>query len=199
MALSSSTFTLAGGAVSDLFAAQGAKQSAAMQAKGLNIQAQGLRLKAQGDIAEAQSYDLASALAEKNKQYTIESTAIQQAQLDRSIMQAQGSIEATVAAGGLKDSGSVLDVLADSARQGAIAHQVLAKQGEITEAGYEEQAKSYDVMSSAARMAAAGEMDIASQTDQLAQMTLAAGDKVAKADTISAGVKGAAAIASLFV
>jgi hypothetical protein len=56
-----------------------------MQAQGLRLQAQGLRIKAAGDIAEGKEYTLASTLARQNEQYVVESTAIQQKQLDRQI------------------------------------------------------------------------------------------------------------------
>jgi hypothetical protein len=194
-----SSATFASGAVSDLFAGFAAAQNAKLAAAGLNLQAGGLRIKAEGDIAEAQSYDLASALASANKQYTIESTTIQQAQLDRQINQTIGSQQAGTAGAGLAASGSALDILADSASQGALAHEVLAKQGLITEAGYDEQAKSYDVMAGAARMAAAGEMSLAAQTDTLAQQTVAAGQKTETMDFISSAAKGAAAIGMLMI
>lgn len=199
MAFSVSTLNFASGAVSDFFAASAAKQSGALNASSLNLQASGLRLKAQGDIAESQQYDLAAALAAQNKQYTIESTVIQQAQLERQVQGTIGSQTANIAASGLKNSGSALDLLADSASQGRLAHDVLAKQALITEAGYEEQAQSYNIMSSAAKAAAAGEMSIASQTDNLAVQTQQAANKQAKADYISAGIKGAAAIATLAI
>lgn len=199
MALSSTALNFAGGAVSDYFASLAAKQNAQLSASGLNLQASGLRIKAQGDLAESQQYDLAAKLAEKNKQYTIESTAIQQAQLERSINQTMGTQEAGTAGAGLKTSGSAIDLLADSAAQGRLAHDVLAKQGLITEAGYEEQAQSYNIMSNAARMAYSGEMSIAAQTDQLAQQTIDVGNKQATNLMWSAGIKGALAVAALAI
>jgi len=48
-----------------------------------------------------------------------------------------------------------------SAAQGALARSVLVTQGQITEAGYTEQANNYAVMSSTARATAAGELTIA--------------------------------------
>jgi hypothetical protein len=176
------TFTNLGGAVSDIFAGFAAETQASLTAQGLNIQAYGtltgaqltaqgmdisaagintqaagLRIKAAGDIAEGQEYDLAAALARKNEAYTEESAAIQSMQLDREISGAMGTAKATAGGSGLEISGSVVDILADSAAQGALAHSVLEKQTAISVAGYEEQAQSYDVMSAAARMAAGGE------------------------------------------
>jgi hypothetical protein len=116
----------------------------------------------------------------------------------------------------------VVDILADSASQGALAHAVLDKQEAISVAGYEEQAQSYDTMSAAARMAAGGETSIADATDaiaartvalgsktaaigeivaqqqqSLAQQTEAAGKSAATGDFIGAAIKGATAIAGL--
>lgn len=199
MALSKDTFGLAGGAVSDLFAGFAAPLKYGMQATGLRLQAQGLQTKAAGDIAEGRQYGLAAGLARQNEQYIVESTAIQQKQLDRSITLAIGGQTAATAGAGLKTSGSALDLLADSAAQGALAKDVLAKQGLIQEAGYEEQAKSYDIMQSAANYAAGQEMDIAAKTGALAQQTQDLGKMEQTADFASAAFKGAAAVASLFI
>lgn len=185
------------GASSDLFKGFADKASADIKAKGLNLDAQGLRIKAQGNLAEASNYDLAGDLALKNEQFTTASTAIKQMQLDRSITQAQGGIQAETAGSGLKMSGSSLDVLRDSAEQGALTKQVAGSQGLITEAGYEEQRQSFETMSGAARYAAAGEMDIAGKTDQLANDTRRLGDLQAAGDWTSAAIKGATAIAGL--
>jgi hypothetical protein len=247
--LSSSTFTNLGNSVAGIFSGFAAETNASLQAQGLRIQAygtltssqlsaqgmsiqalgidtqaQGLRIKAQGDIAEGAEYDLAAALARKNEAYTQESAAIQSMQLDREISGTMGTARATAAASGLKESGSVVDILADSAAQGALAHSVLEKQTAISVAGYEEQAQSYDVMSAAARMAAGGETSIADATDAIAgqtralgaqtaqvgatvagqQMSLAqqtedAGKSAATGDFIGAALKGAAAVAGLFL
>ncbi len=144
------------------------------------------------------NYELPAGLARQNEEYVKESTAIQQTQLDRQIYQTIGGQQAGTAGAGLAASGSALDLLADSAAQGALAKDVLAKQGLITEAGYEEQAQSYDTMAAAGRMAYAGEMGIAAQTDVLASETQQAGKVAATGDFISSAIKGVAAVASLF-
>jgi hypothetical protein len=249
MALSDSTFTNLGGAVSGIFAGFAAETQASLTAQGLNIQAygtltqsqlqaqgldisaagtrttaQGLVIKAAGDVAEGQEYDLAAAFARKNEDYVNESAAIQSFQLDREIASSRGTAEATAGGAGLKESGSVVDILADSAAQGALAHTVLEKQAAISVAGYEEQAQSYDVMSATAKMAATGEKSIADATDAiateqealgtrtaalgvttaeqqtgLAQATVSAGNQAATGDFVGALLKGAAAIAPLAI
>lgn len=183
MAVSSSTFSNAGGAVTDLFNAFGAEQQA-------NISAQGTRLKAAGDLSEADQYDLAQTLAEQNKQYTATSTNIQQSQLDRSATMQIGGEKAAQAGAGFAASGSGLDVLADSASQGALAKETLGQQGLITEAGYEEQANSYGLMASTARTTAAGEEQIASEQESAGQTSM-------WGDIAGGLLKGAAAVASI--
>lgn len=150
-----------GGAVSDLFTASAD------------------RSKAQGDFAEAQDYDLASGLATQNEEFTVQSTAIKQAQNDRQIYQTMGGVTADTAGSGFAASGSSLDVLRDSAAQGALTKAVAGQQGLITEAGYDEQAKSYANMQAAAIMAGNAENNAATGAD------------------IGAGIKGVTAAASI--
>jgi hypothetical protein len=80
----------------------------------------------------------------------------------------------------LAQSGSALDLLRESASQGAMTKAVLGEQGLITEAGYQEQAKSYTDMASAA--------GVAIDADKLA----------AKGAYVAAGFSAAAAVASVF-
>jgi hypothetical protein len=154
-------FSSAGGAVSDLFAAS------ADRAKGA------------GDRIEAQNYDLASSLATQNEKFTETSTAIKESQQQRELMFNLGGQQADTAGAGFAASGSSLDILRDSASQGALTHAVLGQQGLITEAGYTEQAQSYTNMAGAARMAAD------------------AADKAAEGSTITGIIKGVAAVASI--
>lgn len=142
--LSQNTFSNIGGAVSDLFGAQGAMTSA------------------QGAEDEAKAYKLASGLAKQNQEYTQESTAVQEMQQNRVAMQAQGSAQADVAGAGFSNSGSGLDILRSNASQAALASGVMAKQGAITEAGYQEQAQSYSIMSDAAMEQAKADKEAAS-------------------------------------
>lgn len=162
MAFGANTLSDAGGAVSDLFAAAGDQAKAA------------------GDRSEAQDYGLASDLAGQNDQYTQTSTAIKEAQQQRQVTQALGTTSADVAGAGFSASGSALDIMRDSASQGALAHAVLGQQGLITEAGYQEQQQAYTNMQGAANAAASAE------------------DTAAMGADITAGIKGAASIATLF-
>lgn len=154
-------FTDIGGAVSDLYAADADRSKA-----------QGLRI-------EGQEYGLAASFAEQNKQFTQESTDIQEYQAARKATQTIGSQRADVAASGFGEAGTALDLLRDSANQGALTKGVLANQGAITEAGYEEQAQSYNLMQQAANTAAD------------------AADKAAQGAGISAIIKGVAGVFSM--
>lgn len=149
MPIGANTFSFAGGAVSDLF-------------KGF------------GDEVEGKNYDLAAQLAEKNVQYTQMSTAAKTMQAQRQLTMGLGETTADVAGAGFGQSGSALDLLRDSASQGALHEAVLKEQGLITEEGYKEQAQSYKNMASYAKEAEEG-------------------------DFIGAALKGAAAVATLFI
>jgi hypothetical protein len=162
MSFGASTLTSASGAVSDLFAGEG------------------LRAKAEGDRLEATNYDRASVLATQNEKFTETSTAIKQAQLDRENFKMIGGQQADIAGAGFAASGSALDLLRDSAQQGALTKAIGAEQGLITEAGYTEQADSYTTMAKAARMAADAD------------------ENAATGATITGAIKGITAIASLF-
>jgi len=225
MALSSTTFSDLGGAASELFAGFGAQQKANLQGEGIQIQAKGtqisadstritaesLRTKAQGDLAEASNYDLASGLATENAAYTNISTRIQQSQALRQETQTIGSQRAGVAGAGFSSGGTALNLMRDSANQGALAQGVIGMQGAITEAGYKEQASSFDTMAAAGRATAASEIDIAGKTDliagqqdqlaneqmNLANETKATGTLTEIGDFVGGALKGAAAIATL--
>lgn len=159
--LSNTTFSDTAGGVSDIFSSFGHDA------------------KARGDIAESLNYQLAAGYANENEKYTELSTGIKELQLNRSIYQAIGGQQADVAGAGFAASGSALDLMADSANQGALAKSVLAQQGIITEAGYREQAQSYTNMSNAAIQAADAEK------------------KAGVFSTITGGLKIAAGLASI--
>lgn len=211
MAVSQATFSDLGGAVSDLFAGIAATTSANLKAQGLQIEAMGtditaqsLITKAQGDIAEGQEYGLAATLAQQNSAYTAASTRIQASQEQRTITQTMGTAKAAVAGSGLASGGSSFYLLRDSAAQGGIALAALRQQGAITEAGYNEQAASYQLMQTTAQTTATEETAMAGKEEQiataqrnLAAETAAAGKSAAVGDFLAGAVKGVAAIATL--
>jgi hypothetical protein len=169
MAFGQSTFSDFGGAASDLFSGIIGNESA--------------DIKAQGDLAEAKSYEMAAGLALQNEQFTKTATAVKEAQNDREVYQTISQQQAGVAGGGLAESGSALDLLRDSASQGALSHEIIGQQGLITEAGYQEQHDSYVNMANALRSAAAAEENIGSDTGLFGAIT--------------GGIKFAAGIATL--
>lgn len=163
MAFGTGTIGNLGGAVQDLFGAE---------AHGLK--AKGLRL-------EAENYGEAAGFAKQNAEFSRISTGIKLAQQDRETYKALGGITADVAGAGFAMSGSALDILRDSASQGALMRSVAEQQGLIQEEGYNVQARSYENMAKAAQFAAEAE------------------DKAGEASLWSAGFKGAAAVASIFL
>lgn len=193
-----------GAAASDIFAGQAdqAKAGAAeAQANQARTASQADLLKSQGDLAEGVAYGKAAGLADENAAFTAQSTAIQQAQADRTLFLSTGETKADIASSGFGEGGSAGDILRSSASQGALNRAVLGQQGLITEAGFTEQASSYRSMQSAA--------GLASQEDVLAsqgELQAAAGyEQEASADRtaatgsdISAVIKGVAGVAALF-
>jgi hypothetical protein len=175
--LSSTTFNDFGGAisgvgsaVSDLFAAEGAQY------------------KAEGEEFEKQNYLEASQLAAQNEQFTQQSTAIKEGQADRQLYMSLGKTSAGVGGAGLAASGSALDILRSSAQEGATTRAVLGQQGLITEAGYAEQAQSYQNLASAAQ--------VAIDADESAEKGDTLGAVFAGGGALMKGVSG---IASLFI
>lgn len=157
MAISSGAISSFGGGVSDLFAAQGDK------AKQTN------------DYLEGKEYGLASDLATKNEEFAATSTAIKQAQQQRELTMSMGQTQADVAGGGFAASGSGLDIMRESASQGALTHAVLGEQGLIQEAGYKEQAQSYSLMQEAANNAGNAEGNASTFADITGGLKIAAG------------------------
>lgn len=171
MAFGTGTIRDFGGAVSDLFAS--------------SATAQGLRLKAQGDIAEGENYSLAANLAKQNATYEEMSTKVKETQAQRAEYLGIGTERADIAGSGFSMSGSALDLLRSGAQQGALQKQIVSEQGQITEAGYNEQATAYTNLANYANFAASQEESMAGKAQQ--------------AGYISAGIKALSGAASLFV
>lgn len=162
MAFGSGTIGNLGGAVSDLF------------------NADSYRLRAQGKRLEAQNYDEASGFSLQNARISQVSSDLKEAQQERALTKTLGGQQADIAGAGFAASGSALDLMRDSASQGALSLAVGNLQGLITEEGYQVQARSYTRMAEASRLAAEAD------------------ENAADASVWSAGFKGAAAVASIF-
>jgi hypothetical protein len=139
------------------------------------------QIKAAGDQAEGYMYSEAAKQAELNAQITAESTAVGEAQKQRELEMNLGGTQAAVAGGNLS-GGSEGDIMRASAQQGALASQVLQRQGVITE-GYKIQAQADTAMSNAAYNTANAET--------------AAGRNAEIYGSISGGIKTLAAVATL--
>ncbi len=151
----------AGVGVSDIFAGFGAQS------------------KAQGDLIEQQNYQLAAKYAQQEALFSEMSGRIQQMQETREISKSLGATVADVAGAGFATSGSAIDLLRESASQGALVKQVSEYQSNITTAGYKEQAQSYSNMAAAAGIAASAD------------------SKAATGDFMAAGIQGAVAAAKV--
>jgi hypothetical protein len=101
-------------------------------------------------------------------------------QSERATYSSTSQTPVDIAGGGFAASGSSLDILAQSASQGALQKAIIDRQDLITEQGYEEQAQNYRNMVSAANLAAAAE------------------NNAAKGAAWAAGFNFAAAIGTLF-
>jgi hypothetical protein len=112
-----------GGAVSDLFAAQNDKATAAA-----DIQAAGLFGQAYTQAAQN------AAIAENTGKF-------QQVQTARQVSLTQGTAAATASAGGLRLSGSAAAIIRSNAQQGAVASQEISMQTGINVNSYMEQAE----------------------------------------------------------
>ena len=110
-----------GGAISDFFGSEGSEAAA------------------KGDFAAAKYYADAADIAMSNKGIAEQSTAIQEAQADRAIMQATGKQQAQVAGANLS-GGTAGDLLRMSTQQGALSKAVISEQGAITANSYEQEA-----------------------------------------------------------
>ncbi len=109
-----------------------------------------------GSTAAASSYTEAAAIAEQNALLAKTATAIQETQESRQIYKVLGKQRADIGGAGFAQSGTALDLLRDSASQGALTKAMTAEQGAITENSYAAQAGMYSGLARAARSAGTG-------------------------------------------
>lgn len=112
---------------------------------------------AKGASASASSYAQASGYATTNAELATQATAIQEAQISRSVYKTIGTQQADVSGAGFASSGSALDLLRDSQSQGNLSKAMAQIQGDITAGAYKEQAGLYAGLASAAKSSAAGQ------------------------------------------
>jgi hypothetical protein len=175
MAFGNATFTDAatginsiGGAVNDILTGETQAQGLRIQAEGTQIQSESSMLEAEGSTTEATNYTLAGTLAEQNAQFTAQNTALQEGMAERQIYQGLSTTTAGVGGAGFSNSGSAYYLMSSGQAQGALQKGLIENQGAITEAGYQEQAESYNNLATYANEAATTETTIAGQQTNIA-------------------------------
>ncbi len=113
----------------------------------------------------ADEYRDAAALTGQNIELQQQSNGIQQLATSRSIYKNLSTQQATAAANGFQESGSALDILADSKRQGALQQQIVLENGKIKlntlqsqQDQYETQAEIADKSAQAAKNSGFGDL-----------------------------------------
>lgn len=109
-----------------------------------------------GQLQAAKGYKKAAAFSDLSANISQQATQIQAFQAERDVYRTIGGAKADFGGAGLSMSGGALDVIRDSAQQGALTKQLIQAQGAITTAGYEAEAESYRSMATAAKTAGKG-------------------------------------------
>jgi hypothetical protein len=109
-----------------------------------------------GEAKSAKGYSQAAGFAEQNAEIAEQNARIQGVMAQRQITQTLGSQSAEIGGAGFNASGSALDLMRDSASQGALTKQLISNQGAINVLGYKAEAANYSSMASAAKSSAAG-------------------------------------------
>jgi hypothetical protein len=161
MAFGNATFSNIGGAVADIFGGKAGEQ------------------RAEGYRAEAGGFYSAAKIAGDNERLQGVATNIKLMQEERNALKVIGGQMSDVAGYGFTNSGTALDLLADSVSQVALERQITGVQGELQENVFAQQRESFQAQGDAA-MAAARAADTASE-----------------GSFIGGAIKGIAAIASL--
>jgi len=108
----------------------------------------------QGKLAKG--YAKAAEISLQNEKLSKESTSIKQLMTSREIYKTMGGQRADIAAAGLKNSGSAMDIVRSSAAEGALTKQLISLQGTIEAQGYRQEAESYAAQAQAAKAAKKG-------------------------------------------
>lgn len=109
---------------------------------------------ASGDRKAASNYLEAADIENQNAQLAKMSAAIQETATQRQINKTIGGQAADVAGAGFAQSGSALDLMKDSASQGALQKALIGLQGQINSNSYAAQAGAYMGQYQAAETAA---------------------------------------------
>lgn len=117
---------------------------------------------ATGDAGEASAYQNAAAIAQGAARVAQVSGSVQEAQEGLQVQKTLGSQRAAVAAGGFGESGSALDLLRSSTRQGLLQQQIIGVNAEEQASGYLAQGAASTAEASAASAAANSAASLAS-------------------------------------
>lgn len=109
-----------------------------------------------GQFKAAAGYKKSAQFADLSANISQQATAIQSFQAERDIYRTIGGAKADLGGAGLMLSGGALDILRDSASQGALTKQLIQAQGAITTTGYQAEAEAYRSQAAAAKTAGKG-------------------------------------------
>lgn len=132
--------------------------------------AQGSRFTAEGAGIEAAAYGTAAGIAEENARTEVIAESIRQVQIAKDVDRTVGSIKAATAANGFMQSGSSLDIMASTMREGYLSEQISGMQSQQVQRGHLAQ-----------QAAAEGEMDVALVRQEAALALATQQDKTATA------------------
>jgi lipopolysaccharide export system protein LptC len=117
------------GAVNDLLGFKASQEQ-------YDAAAQGARLTAEGAGIEAGAYRTAAGLAGESAKDEALMEAVRQVQIDTQVNQTIGGIKADVAGANFQQSGSAIDIMAASTRQGLLSQQISGYQSQQTQRGF---------------------------------------------------------------
>lgn len=109
-----------------------------------------------GQLKAAKGYKKAAAFSDLSAQISAQATALEVFQAQRDVYRAVGGASADYGKAGLALSGSALDVLRDSASQGALTTQLVQANGQLKTTGFQAEAEAYRSMAAAAKAAGKG-------------------------------------------
>lgn len=155
-------------AINDLLGFQG-------DAEQYKYAAEGSRLAAEGAGIEAAAYGTAAGIAEENARTEVIAESIRQVQIAKDIDRTVGSIKAATAANGFIQSGSSLDIMASTMREGYLSQQISGMQSQQVERGHLAQ-----------QAAAEGEMAVAGVRQESALLLAEQQDAASTAATANA-------------
>lgn len=167
----------------------------------------GSRIQGQANLLEADTYGRAAEIATKNKALVEQNTQIQgavntiQAQQERrAAFKAMGQASADIGGAGLKETGSGLDILADSARQGEIVQQmyhlqggIIQTQGQVDANTVEQQIEAYQTQKKTAELAA-DSSEVAAQAHEANAVGLRASASASKTGGVLSAIGSAIGI-----